>query len=173
MPDLLTCRSHRTSVSSLRTTFNKSYLCPWAAGVTLLSLQGRAPHAWGQDGGSDLGSFSCVLAGWCSRLCCSSVMWSRAAPICLWSCAQVRSQAQYLRVSCRIWDQLYVLCVPKFCWMKMQYALSLCRNSAGRWLEPVGQRGPELQFTLFPQESPGTWGHGSSDTASVPCSLRR
>lgn len=91
---------------------HKLPMCPWASRVTLLSLQGQVPHAWEQAGGSGLGSFSFALGGWCSRLCCSSAMWSRAAPAYLRSCAHLRSQAQYLRMSCRIWDYLYALVCP-------------------------------------------------------------
>lgn len=94
-------------------THNHSQHCPWAVGVALLSL----PAGTGA---------SCLRAGWWIRfgllfLCAGWVMFqavllqvlrSRAAPRYFWSCAQVRSQEQYLWVSCRIWDYLHALMCP-------------------------------------------------------------
>lgn len=53
---------------------HKPPVCPWAAGVTLLSLQGQAPHAWGRMGDQVWAPFAvcwlgdvpdCAVAVWC------------------------------------------------------------------------------------------------------------
>lgn len=79
----------------------------------LVSLQGHIPHAWGQDGGSESWApFAVYWVNGVPRLFCSSMTWTRAAPTYLWSWAQVRLKAQYLRVSCRTWDRLYAPAHP-------------------------------------------------------------
>lgn len=134
--------------------------CPWAAGVTLLSLQGQeVPHAWGQDGGSGLDSFSCVLGGWCSRLCCCSVSWGRAAPNYFWSCAQVTST-----VPESVLQNLGLPLCPHVSQHSTEWrckcALSLCRKV-------IGACGPKgIWTTVLPT---GTiWNMKSSDTACAP-----
>lgn len=155
MQNLLTCRRQETSVSLLITTLN-TVLELWGW-LCSLSLQGQVPHAWGQDGGSGLGSFSCVLGGWCSRLCCCRCCGVEQPQGIFDPVLRLGHKNSTCECLAESGTTYMPSCVPIFKWMKMQMCtvplqgLEFCRKV----IEACGLRG--TWATIHPLPTGATW----------------